>query len=54
MKDNVFREILKPITADLIKKCASIFKTDDDYHKFKTYEHGNIDDIKRPFGNAPN
>jgi hypothetical protein len=39
VKDSVFREILKPITPDLIKKCVSIFNTDYDYDKFKTYEH---------------
>lgn len=39
MKDSVFREILKPITSDLIKKCVAIFKSDYDYDKFKTYEH---------------
>lgn len=39
MKDSVFREILKPITSDLIKKCVNTFNTDYDYEKFKTYEH---------------
>lgn len=39
MKDSVFQEILKPITSDLIKNCVSIFNTDYDYDKFKTYEH---------------
>ena len=28
MKDSVFREILKPITSDLIKKCVNTFNTD--------------------------
>ena len=39
MKDNVFQEILKSITSDLIKKCVNTFNTDYDYEKFKTYEH---------------
>jgi len=39
VKDNVFQEILKPITSDLIKKCVNTFNTDYDYEKFKTYEH---------------
>ncbi len=33
MKDSVFRELLKPITADLIKKCISIYNTDYEWAK---------------------
>ena len=39
MKYNVFQEILKPITTDLIKKCVNVFNSDYNYEKFKTYEH---------------
>ncbi|CZI31641.1 TPA: IS4 family transposase [Legionella pneumophila] len=39
MKDTVFQEIIKPITTDLLKECVTIFKSDYDYEKFKTYEH---------------
>jgi len=39
VKDTVFQEILKPINADLIKQCVSIFNSDYAYEKFKTYEH---------------
>ena len=39
MQDSVFRELLKPLTSDLIKECVAIFKSDYDYDKFKTYEH---------------
>lgn len=39
MKDTVFQEIIKPITTDLLKECITIFKSDYDYEKFKTYEH---------------
>ncbi|HAU1758787.1 TPA: IS4 family transposase, partial [Legionella pneumophila] len=34
-----FQEIIKPITTDLLKECVTIFKSDYDYEKFKTYEH---------------
>ena len=35
MKYNVFQQILKPITPDLVKKCVNIFNSDFDYEKFK-------------------
>lgn len=39
MKDNVFQQILKPLTQKLLQECAKRFQSDYDCEKFLTWHH---------------
>lgn len=39
MKDNVFQQVLKPVTPKLIDQCLRKFRSDYDCEKFKTIDH---------------